>query len=174
MKQHSQSIINSTKSFLGRLTKVTTVGCLLALVFLGATTAQPKTSAKARPFKATAIYTAGDPGTFQVAGNATHLGAFVGMGTYVITDGDLVNYTFFTLHVVATWTAANGDTITIDFPEWVNDNTVDPPTSTGAGNIIGGTGRFANATGSFFSDISPATTTPGVLNILTGEGTISY
>lgn len=110
-------------------------------------------------------------GTFGVVGTATHLGKFVGKGTYEVTgvDGALV---FF--HVAATWTAANGDSIEIDCPEWVNDNSVTPPTSTGVMKIIGGTGRFADASGSFIGDISPAVITPGAPNTLTAEGTISY
>ena len=79
MKQISQSIINSTKSLLGRWTKVTTMGCILALVFLGATSAQPKASGTARPFKVTGIVHSRNPGsgTFEVVGTATHLGKFV-------------------------------------------------------------------------------------------------
>jgi len=165
---------HSTKSILGRLTKVTTMGCMLALAFLVATSAQPQESGKARPFKETGLITFNlDGATFGVVGNATHLGKFVGHGTYVVTgvseDGLKVYF-----HVAATWTAANGDTIDIDMPEWVNDNSVNPPTSTGVANIIGGSGRFVNASGSFLGDISPAAITPGVPNSLTAEGTITY
>jgi hypothetical protein len=177
MKQLSQPIINSTNSLLGRLPKVTTVGCMLALVFLVAASPQLQSSGKERPFKAAGLIsftpTSDLGGTFGVVGNATHLGKFVGIGTYEVTgaspDGSKVYF-----HVAATWTAANGDTIEIDMPEWVGDYSVTPPTSTGVANIIGGTGRFFNASGSFFGDISPADITPGVPNNLTGEGAISY
>ncbi len=112
-------------------------------------------------------------GTFGVVGNASHLGQFVGQGTYQATgissDGLKVYF-----HVAATWTAANGDSIAIDCPDWVNDASVTPPTSTGVMNIIGGTGRFVDASGWFFGDISPANITPGVPNTLTGEGNIAY
>jgi hypothetical protein len=59
-------------------------------------------------------------------------------------------------------------------PEWVNDYSATPPTSTGVANVLGGTGRFAGASGSFLGEISPAEITPGVPNSLTGEGTITY
>jgi len=112
-------------------------------------------------------------GTFEVVGNATHLGKFVGNGTYEVTgasDDGLKVY----FHVAATWMAAKGDTIDIDMPEWVIDYSVTPPTSTGVASVIGGTGRFAGASGSFFGEISPADITPGLPNSLTGEGTITY
>jgi hypothetical protein len=118
MKQISQSIIKSTKSLPGRWTKVTTMGCILALVFLGATSAQPKASGTARPFKVTGIPTmvpdgSGLGGTFVIVGTATHLGNFVFPGTYEIvgSEGSLVYF-----HITGTYTAANGDTIEIDCP----------------------------------------------------------
>ena len=131
----------------------------------------------ARPLKETGMIsftpTSDFGGTFGVVGTATHLGKFVGSGTYEVTglspDGLKVYF-----HVTATWTASNGDSIKIDCPEWVNDASITPPTSTGVMKIIGGTGRFADASGSFFSTISPAAITPGVPNTLTGEGNISY
>ena len=173
MKEIRQSIIKSTKSLLGRLTTVTTMGCMLALVFLVAASPQPQASAKARPFKVTGIFTSPNDGTFGIVGTATHLGKFVAKGTLELTgvspDGLKV---FF--HVAATWTAANGDTIGIEIPEWVIDYSVTPPASTGVATILPGTGRFVNASGSVFSEISPAEISPGVLNIITGEGTISY
>jgi predicted ABC-type sugar transport system permease subunit len=101
------------------------------------------------------------------------LGKFVGKGTYQVTgaspDGLKVYF-----HVAATWTAANGNKLYLDMPQWVNDNSVTPPTSTGAANIIGGTGRFVNASGALFGEITPAVITPGVPNGLTMEGTITY
>jgi hypothetical protein len=157
MKQTSHSI-------LGRLAKATAVGCLLALVFLATTSVQSKTSAKARPFKATAIYTQNEDYTFQATGNATHLGNYVGQGFFWVEGG--------ALQVRATWTAANGDTLELEFPDWLFNYESD--FSFGVGNIIGGTGRFANASGSGFATISPIVPTPGIPFILTMEGTISY
>ena len=179
MKQIGQSIINSTKSLPGRWTKVTTVGCILALVFLGTTSAQPKASGTARPFKATGIVAEtitnpdGVSGAFVVVGTATHLGKFVSNVDYQVTAATPDLSVLF-VHVWGKFTAANGDTIQIDIPEWVVDHTVTPPTSTGLANIIGGTGRFANASGSYVANISPADAAPGVTQIWTAEGTISY
>ena len=80
---------DSTKSLLGRLTKVTIVGSILALVFLAATTAQPKSAGTARPFKASGIPTLDfATGTFEFVGTATHLGSFVFPGTFTITEID--------------------------------------------------------------------------------------
>ncbi len=168
MKQLSQSIINSAKSLLGRWTKVTTLGCMLALVFLGATTAQPQPSGTARPFKATGIPAMGD-GTFIIVGNATHLGHFVFPGTFKVVgrtpDGLKV---FF--HIQGTYTAANGDTIEIDCPDWVGDFSQNPVLSWGLVKIVGGTGRFANASGSYVGTLSPG----NAPTLFTAEGTISY
>jgi hypothetical protein len=174
MKQISESISNSTKSLPGRWTKVTTLGCILALVFLGATSAQPKAKGTARPFKVAGIFTqdAYGPGTFEVVGNATHLGKVVFPGVYSVVEvtPNEEGYTV-TVHVQGTYTAANGDTIKVDGPLWVTQYRPDnnPVWSTGLINIIGGTGRFAGASGSYVGNIIP-----GDPFILIGEGTISY
>jgi hypothetical protein len=175
MKQISQSIINSTKSLPGRWTKVTTMGCILALVFLGATSAQPKASGTERPFKVTGIFTSvadesGLAGTFEIVGNATHLGKFVFPGVYsvvVVTPNDK-GY-LVTVHISGNYTAANGDTINVDGPLWVTQYRPDnsPVWSTGTVNIIGGTGRFAGASGSYVGNIFPD-------GGFTANGTISY
>jgi hypothetical protein len=127
-----------------------------------------------RPFYVTGIFMqdATGPGTFMVVGNATHLGKVVFPGVYSVVDvtpndeGYLV-----TVHVQGTYTAANGDTIKVDGPRWVTQYRPDdsPVWSTGLINIIGGTGRFADASGSYVGNIIPGDTF-----ILIGEGTISY
>jgi hypothetical protein len=172
MKELSQSIIKSTKSLLGRLTTVTTMGCMLALVFLVAASPQPQSSGKARPFKATGIPTlvadeSGLGGSFEIVGTATHLGKFVFPGRYDIigVEGSLVYF-----HITGTYTAANGDTIEIDCPDWVADYGVTPVPSTGMVNIIGGTGRFAHASGSYVGALFPG----DAPTFFTAEGIISY
>jgi hypothetical protein len=168
MKQISQSIINSTKSLPARWTKVTTLGCILALVFLGATSAQPKASGTARPFKAIGIPTLNMDGTFLFVGTATHLGNFVFSGTWGITglneDGGYV------YDIQGTYTAANGDTINIVCPDWGVNDGANPVVSKGIVHFVGGTGRFANASGSYVGTLSPAPTP----TLFTAEGTISY
>jgi hypothetical protein len=151
------------------------MGCILALVFLGATSAQPKVSGTARPFKVSGIFTSvydegsSTTGTFLAVGNATHLGKIVFTGPWQIIGGHFNTFEYLIFHVAGTYTAANGETLDIDIPEWVVDYTVTPAVGTGLVNIIGGTGRFANASGSYAAVIVYGNT-----QILTGEGTISY
>ncbi len=129
-----------------------------------------------RPFKEDGLIsftaTSDFDGTFEVVGNATHLGRFVGNGAYVVTGASSDGKVYF--HVAATWTAADGSSIQIDMPNWVSDHSVTPPTSTGVVNVIGGTGRFLNASGSFSGDISPADIIPGAPNYITAQGTLVF
>ncbi len=93
------------------------------------------------------------------AGNFTHLGKFQGVA-------DLVAST-------AVWTAANGDTITNQTTSFVLVEEVTPGTFRYEQSLVitGGTGRFANTTGS--------ATATGLINVVTGAydgkltGTIS-
>jgi hypothetical protein len=156
MKQISQSISNSTKSPPGRWTRVATMGCILALVFLGATSALPKAKGTARPLKMSGLVTFVDygTGTMEVVGTATHLGKFVSHAYWV------PDYTV-PLVVYADFTAANGDTLQAEFPVFVGVS--------GDATITGGTGRFAGASGSYVATFSGAN-----LEIFSVEGTISY
>ena len=120
-----------------------------------------------RPFKASGIVTHQESnpdysGSMEVVGTATHLGKFVSQARWVF------NASTFTLYVRADFTAANGDTLQAEFPAWI----VDPVTGfsdSGVATITGGTGRFANATGSYVATFSGAN-----LDIFNLEGTISY
>jgi hypothetical protein len=102
----------------------------------------------------------GDSSGFS--GIFTHLGKF---------DGVFDPATF-----TAVWTAANGDTVTVQTTLFVTGDCLNPPdcyvlTYVQELTITGGTGRFYNATGS--------ATVEGVFNFATGEfhgylkGTIS-
>jgi hypothetical protein len=159
MKQRSPSIINFTKSLPGRLTKVTAVGCMLAFVFLVAASPQPKASGTARPLKMSGIvtyvhYNDDFSGDMVVVGTATHLGKFDSYAYWTPNpDG--------TLHVYATFTAANGATLQAEFPAFVGYS--------GDATITGGTGRFAHASGSYVAGFSGAD-----LTIFAAEGTISF
>jgi hypothetical protein len=178
MKQMSQSISNSTKSLPGRWTRVTTLGCILALVFLGATRAQPKASGTARPIKATAVMAmaldpsdpSGASGTFEAVGTATHLGNFVFPGTWKIIGLNANGRYVYEIH--GTYTAANGDTIVIVCPDWGIDDGANSVVDTGIVHITGGTGRFASASGSYVGSLSPVSSP--TLFLFTAEGTISY
>ena len=154
MKQISQSISNSTKSLPGRWTKVATMGCILALVFLGATSALPKAKGTARAFEATGISAMNPDGTFLIVGTATHLGKFVSYA-YWVPDYSVP------LVVYADFTATNGDTLNAKFPAFVGVS--------GVATITGGTGRFAGASGSYVATFSGASQ-----EIFTVKGTISY
>jgi hypothetical protein len=126
-----------------------------------------------RPFKAAGIFTS-DPvtETFLVLGNATHLGKIVFAGDYSVVDFAPNEFGYLvTLNLHGIYTAANGDTINIDCKEWVTQYRPDDSSvwSTGSVDIIGGTGRFAGATGSYVGNIlggDPLT--------FTAEGTITY
>jgi len=127
-----------------------------------------------RPFKASGIHTSvidatGTAGTYQIAGNATHLGRMILKGTWEITGGDFDAFTYLVFHVAGTYTAANGDTLVIDIPEWVEDYTSTPGVGTGLVEIKGGTGRFANASGWY-----EAVIILGETHLFAAEGTISY
>ena len=173
MKQSSQSIISSTTSLPGRLTKVTTLGCLLALVCLMATSAQAQTSGKARPFKATGIPTLSG-GIFEFVGTATHLGNFDFPGTYVFSRDPRLTWPLVYHHIHGTYTAANGDTIEVDCPNWESNYGVSPVTSWGLVNIIGGTGRFANASGWYVGELLGALQYGDAPTLFTAEGAIAY
>jgi hypothetical protein len=162
MKQLSHSIINSTKLLLGRWTKVSTMGCILALVFLGATSAQPKALGTARPLKMSGIVLWNSGAAMEVVGTATHLGKFDSSANWKLNaDGSL--------YVYAEFTAANGDTLQAEFPAWGFDPATGVVADSGVAIIKGGTGRFVGASGSYVATFSGANQ-----EIFTAEGTISY
>lgn len=82
---------------------------------------------------------------FDYSGNATHMGAITGSFSHCIDDLGFPQYAY---NGIGTWIAANGAevyfeynlTISIDFNTYLS-------TITGPYNIIGGTGRFENASG---------------------------
>jgi len=124
-----------------------------------------------RPLKVNGIFTS-DEATFLVLGNATHLGKIVFAGVYSVEDVTLNDEGYaVTVHIHGTYTAANGDTIEVDGPLWVTQYRLDGSSvwSTGTVNILGGTGRFAGASGSYVGNIIPGDTLT-----FTAEGTISY
>jgi hypothetical protein len=145
--------------------------CALVLPMVGS----PKHPVQG-PFKAAGISALivdpndpyGASGTFEIVGNATHLGNFVFPGTWAIIGFNEEGGYIYEIH--GTYTAANGDTIEIESLDWGVDDGLNPTVSTGIVEIIGGTGRFANASGSYVGALSPA----GMPTLFTAEGTISY
>jgi len=160
----------------GRLTKVSAVGWMAAAVLFVAENIPALAGGNARPFKAVgASNLTADPndpsgasGTFEVVGNATHLGNFFFPGTWKVVGVNAVGG--YVYRVEGMYVAANGDTIKILCPDWGIDDGANPEFSTGIVQIIGGTGRFANASGSYKGSLSPV---PGP-TLFTAEGTISY
>jgi hypothetical protein len=76
----------------------------------------------------------------DATGNATHLGLFTVTADWTIGTGGGIG--------TSTWTAANGDEFSTSF---TRSGVVVPPTITftEAHTITSGTGRFANASGTF-------------------------
>ena len=152
----------------------------LALAGLGASPASAKPAAPkpAVPFTASVAgtLTPTGPGAFALAGTgkASQLGKVKSYSATVqITGGDVVNGPF-TDTLTETLTAANGDTITILCDQVANP--VSPGSPVVEGNdtwtVIGGTGRFSNASGSgtghTHTDLDAGTFTKSM------SGTISY
>ena len=97
----------------------------------------------------------------EVVGTATHLGKFDSQANWEFAPETG------TLHVWASFTAANGDTLQAEFPAWGFDPVSGVAADSGLATITGGTGRFAGASGSYVATFS------GV-DLFTVEGTISY
>jgi len=128
----------------------------LALAGIGAVTASAKPAAPkpAVPFTASVAgtLTPTGPGIFALAGTgqASHLGNVKSYRALVqITGGDLVNGPI-TNTLTETLTAADGDTVTILCNQVANPVSPGSPVLNGTDTwtVIGGTGRFRNATGS--------------------------
>lgn len=165
-----------------RARAVAGMAMLLALSLFGSSTVLAKPVE--RPFRGSFATTRSEPvppptdcelflETEQV-GHATHLGAFTGTGVtcgfngHVTADppfnvaGGAPPYFVSDFTVEQTWTAADGSTLS-----WVSEDGVFVQSLTdgrnsalGSMRIVGGTGRFAGATGRA-QVVSDSTTTPG-------------
>jgi hypothetical protein len=112
---------------------------LVALPLLGSLPAQ----AVERPFRLTARGTLTD-GAVQATGTATHLGRFAETGTLTFTP-DPNDPNIVLASGTLTFTAANGDQLV----GTITDVPLDLTTGIATGEIVftGGTGRFADASG---------------------------
>jgi hypothetical protein len=129
-------------------------GFVVALIALGlaalGVTAAGAAGSNATPLRAdvAATVAATGPTTFQLsgAGDATHLGKFQYAGTVEITDVD--THGVITDVLIETLTAANGDTLTLHCDQTARPVAPGVYHGTDQWTVIGGTGRFAGATGS--------------------------
>jgi hypothetical protein len=103
------------------------------------------TGGSALPFKGTfegleTVGTVPSQHHIDATGNASHLGRFTVTADFTVSGS--------TASGTTTWTAANGDEFSTSF---TSHGVVVPPTltATEAHTITGGTGRFANASGTF-------------------------
>jgi hypothetical protein len=127
----------------------------------------PTAADEKRPFKGRAegVVTGVDPTqdglvlTVSATGRATHLGKFTRDETVLLADG--------TLEGTLVFIAANGDELHAD----VEGGFISATTAVGTYTFTGGTGRFANASGSAgFVGV----TTDFIHIAVTFEGTIAY
>ena len=148
----------------------TRITALAIAALLAATVAAPALAADQRPMvgRFTALAAPAEPRCgadaltlgFEISGTATHLGSFSGTGS---------NCTEFTLAIeavevwdgVATFTAADGSTVTT-----TSEGAQDAPAAGRAAflvehSVTGGTGRFANASGEW--------AVSGVIDFTTGQ-----
>lgn len=100
-------------------------------------------------------------------GNATHLGAFE------MTSPHLTYLDTFAVDGTQLFTAANGDTVTATITGQFFPNADGNLEATLAGTITGGTGRFADATGSYDFHIIARPAAFGFDSTATFIGTIS-
>jgi hypothetical protein len=98
------------------------------------------------PFKGTyegleTVLTVASHHHLDATGNATHLGRFTVTADWTVTTAGAIGTS-------STWTAANGDEL---FTRFTRHGDFVPPTATftETHTITGGTGRFADASGSF-------------------------
>jgi hypothetical protein len=90
----------------------------------------------------------GDLITASASGQATHLGNYTRVENILVNQGGITGD--------VTFTAANGDQLTAE----IDGAFISPTTAAGTYSFTGGTGRFANASGTAYFSVS-----------LTGPGT---
>jgi hypothetical protein len=113
---------------------------MMAFLLLGSLSA----SAAERPFSLQGSGTVAQDGTINASGRATHLGLFSEAGVLSLAP-DPSNPTLLIATGSATFTAANGDQL----DALIEDGSLDLTTGIGNGvyRFVGGTGRFAGASG---------------------------
>lgn len=164
---------------------VTALLCLVIIMAFSTTSSAPPKHT--RPFKGSYNVALTIPKTDLVQdlvstgeGNATHLGRFVfhSLTHADFTDLDNITVSGGTETNPVTFTAANGDELYLTFSGTGQPNDDNTYTVIRNFEIIGGTGRFEGADGSFSSTSTAAFTTTAESVSLAGTvyftGTISY
>jgi hypothetical protein len=154
-------------------------GLALAVTALNPTAALANAGGTDRPLRGTEsgvttgdIATGAASGTF--AGHLSHLGEFTGHSDVTVT---FTGPSSFTASGTGTMVAANGDELFVDIT-WMGTFTATTIQTTVIRTITGGTGRFADASGTltveFSSVYSLSSTTLTSQDAGTAEGVISY
>jgi len=154
---------------MGKRTAVATLGFALALLAFGLSSqlyAAPGGTNRAFKGDAEGAVTGVSPEgalIIESTGTATHLGKFT-RTEYIFVDG-------FDISGMIVFTAANDDQFWVTFAGGFTS----PTTAEGTYTFVGGTGRFAGATGTADFEATTATTPDGVTHAaITFDGTISY
>ena len=138
----------------------------VACVFIGLVSFSARAEAAARSYSARGTAQFTGPNTFEGIGNATHLGRYDEMGTVAFSPtGDPA-----VLHVDGSiiYTAANGDELHAVVSGELNGLT---GAITATVSYVGGTGRFASASGS--ANLAGQLGDGGAISV-TVAGTIDY
>ena len=154
-------------------------GLVLAVVTMSPAAAMGAAKGTDRPLKGTTTSTATvslitGVGTIVSSGHLSHLGAVTGSSDQQFA---LVGPNGFSFTGTGTTVAANGDEL---FTTVSGMGTLGPPVqSTGVNTITGGTGRFADASGTYTTtNVSTSVSIVGSIETVTStvtiKGTISY
>ena len=154
---------------MGKRTAVVTLGLALALLAFGLSSRLHAGAGGAnRPFAGhgEGVVTGVSPAgalVIESTGTATHLGKFT-RTEHVFINGLNISGTI-------VFTAANGDQLWTTFAGGFTS----PTTAEGTYAFVGGTGRFAGATGTADFDATTAVTPDGVTHVtVTFDGEVSY
>lgn len=150
---------------------------LLSIVVAAGPAAGDPGAGKERPLSVSLEFT-GTPGgfgcpagfvpqSFAGTGHLSHLGRVEISGG---ACNDFVNLVI--ANGFGTYVAANGDAIDVRFSGLASFVPPDTLAGEGSGVIVGGTGRFASATGHF--DFTSESSISGGQTLLVGQGWISY
>jgi hypothetical protein len=149
-------------------------GLVLAVVFISPAAAMGATKGTNRPLTGTVTLTTTVnlitlAGTQVASGQLSHLGKVTDSGDLQFA---LVGPNGFSFTVTYTIVAANGETL---FANGSGTGNSGPPiTSTSSNTIVGGTGRFADASGTFtVTAISTRVSTIGSIRTVTQTGTLN-